>query len=52
MYVKWRLAIGERGDSWHTCHFLIFHIFSVVAKSNIRAQLGSSILGLQTELYC
>jgi hypothetical protein len=42
---------GERGDSWHTFYFLIFHIFSVFANLNIRAQLGSDILGLQSELY-
>jgi hypothetical protein len=30
---------------------LIFHIFSVLANLNIRAQVGSDTLGLQSELY-
>ena len=43
--------VGERGNSWHTYHVLILHIFSVRAKTNTRARLGSSTLGLQHELY-
>jgi hypothetical protein len=54
LFLMWTLApltLVEKGDSGHTFHFLIFYIFSVLAKTNIRAQLGSSILGLQSELY-
>ena len=43
--------IGERGASWHTFHFFIFQIFSVLDNLNIRAQLLSNTLGLQSELY-
>ena len=41
---------GNRGDSWNTFYFLIFYILCVLAKLNIRAQLGSNIFGLQSEL--
>jgi len=44
-------AVGERGARWYTFYFLIFHIFSVLANLNIRAQLGSDTLRLQPELY-
>jgi len=41
---------GE-GAGWHTFYFLNFHIFSVLANLNIRAQMGSDTLRLQPELY-
>lgn len=39
--------VGESGDSWHTFHISIFHIFTAFNKT----QLGTSTLGLQSELY-
>ena len=49
----WLLAFLRRGEgaSWHNVYFLVFHIFSVLANLNIRAQLGKDALGLQSELY-
>jgi hypothetical protein len=49
----WPLAFLRRreGASWHNVYFLVFHIFSVLANLNTRAQLGSDTLGLQAELY-
>jgi hypothetical protein len=44
-------TVGERGACWNTFYFLIFHIFSVLANLNVRAQLSSDTLGLQPELY-
>jgi hypothetical protein len=41
---------GQGGTSWHIFYIVIFHIFSVLANLNIRAQLGSDTLGLQSVL--
>jgi hypothetical protein len=43
--------IGERGDSWHTFHVIIFHIFPVHVKLSIAARMVSNILGLQSDLH-
>jgi hypothetical protein len=43
--------VGERGDSWHTFHFIIFHIFSVLVKLNVTARKASNTLGLQSDLH-
>jgi len=45
------LHAGESRASWHSFYFFIFHIFSLFANLNLRAQLGSDILELQSELY-
>jgi hypothetical protein len=44
-------TVGERGDSWHTFHFIIFHIFSVLVKLNVAARMASNTLGLQSDLH-
>jgi len=44
-------AVAERGDSWHTFHFVIFLIFSVLIKFNVTARMGSNTLGLQSDLH-
>jgi hypothetical protein len=46
----WRV-VGERGDSWHTFHVIIFHIFSVLVKLNVTARMVSNTLGLQSNLH-
>jgi hypothetical protein len=43
--------IGVRGISWHTFHFLISHIMSVLAKMIIRARLANNTLRLQSDLH-
>jgi hypothetical protein len=44
-------TVGERGDSWHTFHVIIFHIFPVLVKLNIAARMASNTLGLQSDLH-
>jgi hypothetical protein len=43
--------IGETGDSWHTFHVIIFHIFSALVKLNVRTHMVSNTLGLQSNLH-
>jgi nitrate reductase NapE component len=45
------LRAGERGDSWHTFHVIIFHIFSVLAKLNVRVRMASITFGLQSYVH-
>jgi hypothetical protein len=47
----WFSIVGERGDSWHTFHVIIFHIFPVHVKLNIAARMASNTLGLQSDLH-
>jgi hypothetical protein len=42
--------VGERGDSWHIFHVIIFHFFCVV-KLNVRARMASNTFGLQPDLH-
>jgi hypothetical protein len=43
--------VGERRDSWHTFHVIIFHIFPVHVKLNLAARMVSNTLGLQSDLH-
>jgi hypothetical protein len=45
------VTVGERGDSWHTFHVIIFHIFPVYVKFNTAARMASNTLGLQSDLH-
>ena len=40
---------GE-GGTWHICHVIIFHIFSVLVKLNVTAYVGSNTLRQQPDL--
>jgi hypothetical protein len=44
-------SVAERGDSWHTFPFIIFHIFTALVQVNVTAIMDSSTIGLQSDLH-
>jgi hypothetical protein len=46
-----KIKYRGRGDIWHTSHVIIFHIFFVLVKLNVRAHIAINTLGLQSDLH-